>query len=296
MVKILICICSQDINKLKVTAKSISRLKLTNKENIEILLVDNSKNSQIRNFSNYLNTIKKLRIHYFYFTKKGIPHARNKCLKEAKKIKSNYTCFVDDDSTIPEDWIKNNLNFFKRFENCSIVSGPQNSSNKNIYYDLLKPNHNNLNKISWCATNNVILKSNILRKIKIQFDTRLNNIGGSDQLFFRKLNIIGFEIRWNKKNPIIENYQKDRDNIYWFIKRIFRYSSSSVLIDRYSLGILKGLSVSFIRVIYYFIKFLINLIFIFINPKLYFLKSLNYLIRSISVVLGLLGIFPKRYV
>ena len=51
MVKILICICSRDINKLKVSLESIIKLRLSVHEKIEILLVDNSKNSEIKNES-----------------------------------------------------------------------------------------------------------------------------------------------------------------------------------------------------------------------------------------------------
>jgi len=295
MVKILICICSKDIQKFKITLNSLINIKLNNKYRIEIIAVDNSKNLKIQKYCKYLNLQKKIKIHYFYFNKNEIPNLRNKCLKEAKKIKSDYICFLDDDSIIPENWIINNLIIFKKYKNCSIISGPQNSSKKNVYYDLLKPNFKNLSKINWCPTNNVIFKSKVLNKKNTTFDVRLNKIGGSDQLFFTNLYINGFEIRWNAKNPVIEIYQKRRNNLEWFVKRIYRYSSSSVLIDRYSYGFLRGSIYSLMRINHYFIKFLMNFFLIPFRPKINFLISLNYLIRFISIILGFFGFFPKKY-
>ena len=296
MVKILICICSRDINKLKVSLESIIKLRLSVHEKIEILLVDNSKNSEIKKYSNYLNSKNKIKINYFYLPNRGIPNLRNKCLREAKKIKSDLLCFIDDDSKIPNQWIKKNLNFFKKFRKCSIISGPQYSSKKNVYHDLLSPKFKNFQKINWCPTNNVMLKKDVINKTTITFDVRLKNIGGSDQLFFNKLSLKGFEIRWNKENPVIEIYQNDRNNLNWFIKRIFRYASSSVLIVKFLFGSLFGAVRSLMKIFYYSIKFTLSLILIPLNPKLNFLKSLHYLIRSLSIILGFCGIFPKKYI
>ena len=108
------------------------------------------------------------------------------------------------------------------------------------------------------------------------------------------MSLQGFEIRWNKENPVIEIYQNDRNNLNWFIKRIFRYASSSVLIDKFLFGSLFGAVRSLMKIFYYSIKFTLSLILIPLNPKLNFLKSLHYLIRSLSIILGFCGIFSKK--
>ena len=105
MVKILICICSDDIKKLKITVNSLFKLKLNHKYLIEIIIIDNSKKKEIKNFCKNLKLYKQIKIHHFHFIHKRIPILRNKCLKESKKIRSDYTCFVDDDSIIPKNWI-----------------------------------------------------------------------------------------------------------------------------------------------------------------------------------------------
>ena len=183
-------------------------------------------------------------------------------MREAKKIKSDFLCFIDDDSKIPNQWIKKNLNFSKNLENAQLFLDHNIHQKKNVYHDLLSPKFKNFQKINWCPTNNVMLKKDVINKTTITFDVRLKNIGGSDQLFFNKLSLKGFEIRWNKENPIIEIYQNDRNNLNWFIKRIFRYASSSVLIDKFLFGSLFGAVRSLMKIFYYSIKFTLSLILI----------------------------------
>ena len=59
MVKILICICSNDINKLKITITSLYKLSLLGRFKVSILVVDNSSNNKIKN---YIKSIKKKKI------------------------------------------------------------------------------------------------------------------------------------------------------------------------------------------------------------------------------------------
>ena len=190
----------------------------------------------------------------------------------------------------------NNFQILDKFRNCSIVSGPQNSSKKNIFYELLKPEFKHLEKISWCPTNNVIFKKNIIFDKNIKFDTRLNDIGGSDQLFFKKLYLKGYEIRWNNKNFVIEKNQITRETLSWFLKRNYRYASSGVLIDRYSYGLFKGLIISIIKIFYNFLLSLYNFLFFPFKPKISLLKSLKNLVRAFSILIGIFGIFPQRYI
>ncbi len=296
MVKILICICSNNINKLKITLESLFKLRLLDNAQVSILIIDNSNNIKIKDFIKVVSKKKIHKIYYFYDKKKGIPKVRNRCLKEIRKIESNYICFFDDDIIIHRKWLIENFKIFKKFENCSIISGPQNSSEKNIYYDILKPNFKHLEKISWCPTNNVIFKKQIINNKKIRFDERLSNIGGSDQLFFKELSLKGYEIRWNNNFPVIEKFQKKRNTFSWFLKRNYRYASSSVLIDRYSFGVFRGLILSLFKMGFYFIFFLLNLFVLIFNPKKNFLKSIKNLVRAFSIFLSLLGLFPKSYV
>ncbi len=296
MVKFLICICSNNVNKLKVTISSLLEMKLLNNFKVSILIIDNSNNIKIQDYIKIISKKKFYKIYYFFEKKNGIPKIRNRCLKEAREIDANYICFFDDDSFVEKNWLIKNLKIFNKFKKCSIISGPQHSSKKHIFYEVLKPKFKHLSKITWCSTNNVIFKKKLISDKKINFDERLSNIGGSDQLFFKKLFLKGFEIRWNQNTAVIEKYQKKRESISWFLKRNFRYASSSVLIDRYSLGFIKGLILSILKINYYLFLFLLNFLLILFSPKKNILESLKNLVRVFSILVGLFGFFPKKYI
>ena len=75
------------------------------------------------------------------------------------------------------------LKFYEETKS-DIITGPQISKSKNIYENILERKNKHLKKIKWAATNNVFMNSKVLKKNKINFDTQLKKLGGSDQVFF----------------------------------------------------------------------------------------------------------------
>ena len=114
---------------------------------------------------------------------------------------------------------------FKDYGHISISTGPQlvNKANslEKIFYNLLNKNlYKKFKTTSWAATNNVIIRFEILKKTKIKFDLFLNNIGGSDQLFFAKLNKRNYKILWNANAKVYENLSLRKLNFNWFLKEV----------------------------------------------------------------------------
>ena len=99
---------------------------------------------------------------------------------------------------ISKNWLKEIVKFKKQVKS-DIIAGPQISKQKNLYHSILSNSAKNFQKITWAATNNVVVDKKILDKQNLRFSTKLLNIGGSDQLFFTKLNLKGFKIRWCSK-------------------------------------------------------------------------------------------------
>ena len=64
------------------------------------------------------------------------------------------------------------------------------------------------------------------------FDPELSNYGGSDQLFFSQLSKQKFVIKWNTTSFTTEQYQSNRENNKWFIKRNLRFGYSGNQIDK----------------------------------------------------------------
>ena len=96
----LICICTyKRNNSLLECIRSIEKLNFINKCEINILILDNTINN---NSQKILKEIKKTKLNIYHLNekKRGIVFARNKYIKEAKKINCDYIAFFDDDAHI----------------------------------------------------------------------------------------------------------------------------------------------------------------------------------------------------
>ena len=109
MLKTLICICTYKRNSsLLECIKSIKKLNRFNKNEIGILILDNTTNNNSLKISKELKKT-KLNIYHLNEKKRGIVNARNKCLISAKEFNPKYLAFIDDDVRLDKNWLKNNL-------------------------------------------------------------------------------------------------------------------------------------------------------------------------------------------
>tara|TARA_Y100000389_G_scaffold193521_1_gene222384 strand:- start:89 stop:751 length:663 start_codon:yes stop_codon:yes gene_type:complete len=218
-------------------------------------------------------------------------------IKYLKKNKSLYAGFIDDDCVVPENWLKNMVKFIKK-NKCDIVGGPQLHEVSNKFYlnlfQLIEPQKSHTQNVDWVATNNSFFKSKILNRNNIKFDENLKNIGGSDQLFFKKLSRQNYRCKWNLKASVTENKQSEREKISWFLKRNLRYGYSGSYIDKKIYGNFNGIFLSFCKI---FIMLIFSLFFcaLFIK-KNNFYKSIFYFFRSIGRLLGIINYTPKKYI
>jgi len=298
--KIYICICASNRPiMLDKTLGSFKKLKIPREFLLNIVLIDNNIYSNNKKIYEKYKYDKNYNIYYEHELKKGIVYARNSFLKfiRSKCKKSDYIGFIDDDCEVDEYWLISHLKNLKN-KNIYISTGPQIpikiSNKKKSYYELTNKNlTNNLSYTSWAATNNVILKYSVLKSLKLKFDNNLNKIGGSDQLFFLKLNKFGFNILWNKKAIVRENIKEKQLDIQWFFKRNLRYGYSGAYISKIINGSIIGFLFSLSRIFYYSLNSLILIILIFKKENSFRLLS------NLSKILGILKFYmrlkPKKY-
>ena len=273
--------------------KSINNLKL-NKKKIKLVIVENSKKKTL--YNKIRQKLKK-DISFIYEIEKkiGIPYARNKAIRISKRFNTKYICFFDDDCEINKNWLIEIEKFKKKFK-TDIITGPQIPKVKNLFLLLLMRKAKDGEKLQWAATNNVILKQEIIKKEKIKFYEKLANLGGSDQLFFMMLNERGYKIKWCKDAKVYENIILKKKKLVWFIKRNFRYGISSKIIYLYTYGYLKGFRKLFLK---FFYELFLSAIYFLSMPfklKLYFLKFSMYISRSIGTFLGIFGFKTSKYI
>ena len=267
---ILICICSSNRpHLLDNTLKSFSNIFIPANVNLFIQIIDNNifRNNKLI-YEKYKKN-KKFNLYYSTELKKGIVHARNKFLNNIRylAVNINYIGFIDDDCRVDKGWLKNHLTTFKKI-NCDISTGPQKikKSTKHIeqmYYLMNKKIKNDLTKTNWAATNNVILKYSILKKEKLEFDINLNEVGGSDQLFFSILSRKGAHIIWNNNACVIENLKFKKMNEKWFFKRNIRYGYSNSYMNKIIYGNFNGFFMSTLK--YFYLVTQMFKVFIFKN-------------------------------
>lgn len=295
MLKINFYICVSEINNnINNCIKSIIDQK--NNNIIRIYIIENSKNKLVKkNHIKKINKLNKVKIFFKKEKKIGIPFARNKCLELIKKNSSDFSCFVDDDCVLSKHWLKNMLKVYEDTK-FDIITGPQIPLNRNIYEIVLERKNSHLKKIRWAATNNVFFKSNIIKKINFNFDISLKNLGGSDQLFFSKINLKNFSIIWNMNSPVYENRDQFKSNFNWFLKRNIRFGTSSKTLYSKLHNPLKTFFLILLKSLSELLKSLVFLLLIPINLKKNFLFFIQYFVRSISTLVSLFNIKFEEYI
>ena len=282
--KFLTCICTYKRNiSLNKCLKSIEKITLPINTHITILIVDNTINNNSYALINKIKKKYRFKIIYVNEKKRGIVNARNRCLKEVKKINCDYISFFDDDCTVDKNWFKNISKLIKN-KNADIITGPQIYKN-NLAQIFEKKNFPNNSYVKWAASNNVLFKKKILVKENIYFDINLNKFGmGEDQLFFSTLNKLGYKIFWSNSLKVFEKIHNHRDNLHWVIDRSFRLGVLGLYIDIKLHGLVKGFIINYIKFFYYFIFSLISLLLI--HQKNYNYQFFNLLNRSIGRLLS----------
>ncbi len=272
---------------------SLNKLKVPFNCKLKVIFVINSKIYIKRNLlKNFLN---KIDYSILESKKDNIPESRNVFLKFLKNKNAQYAGFIDDDCIIDKNWLFNMIKFVDQ-NNCDIVGGPQHHKVKDKifenYYDILEPARHHGQLVGWVATNNCFFSKKVFRESKFFFDTDFASVGGSDQLFFGKLNKKKFIIRWNKKSFITENFNPQREKKTWFFKRNLRYGYSGNLIDKKIHGKI-GLIIIFMKLIR---LISIALILILIPTRKNFIRASFLFFRASGRFIGLLNYKPKKYI
>jgi glycosyltransferase involved in cell wall biosynthesis len=167
-------------------------------------------------------------LHYFTETRPGISPARNRCLAAAVP---NYDliAFIDDDEVPEPDWLRRLLTAYEQ-TGADIVCGP-------AFPRYLAPPPRWLRRErfhdparrrtgeppAYCATNNVLFATRIVRTTGLAFDDRVAPMGvGEDVLFFSQAMRAGFRAVWCAEAVVWETVPPERMTASWLIRRAYR--------------------------------------------------------------------------
>ena len=288
--KILICICTYKRNNiLNECLTNFKKIIIPSNFNIKFLIVDNTINGNAKNIINQIKKSFNYKIYYVNEKKRGIVHARNKCLEEVRKINCDYFSFFDDDCEIDIRWFVN-LKKILNSHKVEIVTGPQihktrGNINKNLGVIFEKKIDNNTEFIKWAATNNVIVSKKVLLSSNLKFDVNLNKFGmGEDQLFFLQLNKKGYQILWDKEIKVYEKTHSHRSGMKWVADRSFRLGILGNYIDKKIHGLIIGNLINYVKSVAYLLLSIITALYPF--QKLYFYKFISLFYKSVGRMLS----------
>ncbi len=155
-----------------------------------------------------------------------------------KKAKTEIVAFVDGHSRLPKNWSKKVCDFFNKYENISIVGGPQITPKNSTYFE--RSSGYALSSIFGAAGSsarygggklildadetkltsaNMACRKEVFQKVK--FDE--NIYPGEDPKFVSDSKKNNFNVAYN---PEMISYHKRRPNFLGFMKQIFNYGSA----------------------------------------------------------------------
>ena len=119
--KISVLVCTYNrAERLRRMLKSLREAMVPDDSSWEVILVDNNSDDDTRFVFEEFQKHYESRIRYVFEEKRGISHARNRGIKEAR---GEIIAFTDDDVIVDKYWIQNIEKAFKENDNVACVGG-----------------------------------------------------------------------------------------------------------------------------------------------------------------------------
>lgn len=180
----------------------------------------------------------------------GIPWARNACLELAAGW-ADLIAFIDDDEVPEPDWLKQ-LAATQQGTGADIVCGPAFPIYRAPVPRWLRrgrfhhpPKTETGHQPAFCATNNVLFRAELVRRLDLRFDPRLVGMGvGEDVLFFTRATEAGARAVWCAEAIVWESVPAERMTASWLICRAYRIGICDSVAVRARLPALPGTAAS----------------------------------------------------
>lgn len=176
-------------------------------------------------------------IRYVHEPRRGIPQARNAALRAAVGF-ADLVAFVDDDERADPRWLDELVRVLDE-TGADVAAGPVVTEfpagaprwlrNARFLQPEQRPDGAEL---SHCFTNNVLMRSAMLRSMDEWFDERLALTGGTDALLFRRVRRAGYRIVWAQNAVVRETMPESRATLRWVLQRALRIGATSAAINR----------------------------------------------------------------
>ena len=165
---------------------------------------------------------------YFSEGERGTVPARNRLLEEVQHAEASYVAFFDDDETVHSDWLVELVNAAKKFDaeavwGRTIYTLPDNHPDWLGFRNFFggdQPKTGTLRR--GASTNNVLVDVRFLREHQLRFDSRFNDIGGSDSFLFREVRDNGGKVIASQEAITYEEVPASRATEEWILRRAYK--------------------------------------------------------------------------
>ena len=174
---------------------------------------------------------------YAHEPRPGISYARNMAMQLAMP-ESDYVAFIDDDEYPGPHWL-NALLLCSQHHSASLVCGPVipilpfDAPDWAIHGGFfMRERYPSGTNVPYCASNNVLIHTQLLRDSEIRFRSEFALTGGSDTLFFLQLcKLHSIQPTWCDHAAIFEDISSARVTPSWLKRRAGRGGSNMPRFD-----------------------------------------------------------------
>lgn len=229
--RILLAVCTRNRPRMLCEClTSVLELFIPEQTVLDILVVDNSEDPVIRQRNREVLASLPAgdSITIQHEPQMGIPFARNRAIARAIKIKADALVFLDDDQTVPPDWLTT-MDHVAREESADVVK----TETTFVLEGKAKYAEQFLDRrpgtagparrrgIRFVATNGVWIASRIFGSLGLRFDEAEVLSGGDDTLFFLEAFARGAVMVETSEVRALETVPVEKQTLRWLLQRSF---------------------------------------------------------------------------
>jgi succinoglycan biosynthesis protein ExoM len=177
----------------------------------------------------------RFKLRFMHQPKRGLSSARNSALRLAFDSKADLFAFLDDDEIPSQHWLQAFVDAFT--ETDVVVVGPLEPQFEVppppwiVAGDFFHHRCANPNERVAGYTGNVMMRTSAIVGSGVQFDEKLNSIGGEDVVFFRALRAQGIYVKCTPGALAYESIPRGRISLNWMMRRWLRAGATSTLLN-----------------------------------------------------------------
>lgn len=267
---------------------------------VEVIVIDNDANPAIRQLCESIATQTAMNLKYNIETQRGISYARNKAVS-CVGATTDFIAFIDDDEWPVPSWLDELIDAQHRF--CAdVVTGPVLPSfNTSVpkwvtegrFFE--RPRFSSGHQLEGAATNNVLIRAELLRQMNPVFDDCWALSGGEDWHLFQRLRRAGCRIIWSDEAIVHELIPDSRINLKWILQRSYSHGNTeSLCAIKLNPSWTMRLNCTFMGV-RRFIRGVLMIPFVLLRAQHHRVKHWKYLFHSVGILAGVVGSRYEEY-